>query len=162
MSSTRSGVIRVRSGSVSSGEAFLKMALTGGQRRCVPSSYFNLPLCHCSGLDLTFPLRDLSRLGTTRRISTRRVEVFLRILNGRRSGTPEPRKCGTVARANPAQSLFFPSSHKSGAFGTGSWTDTLPQVGCCRATLGCSAKKDLTHTINVVALHTYVVEDQNG
>lgn len=42
---------------------------------------------------------------------------------------------------------------KSGACGTGSWTDTPPQVGSCRATFGCctgTIKKSATYEIPFV------------
>jgi hypothetical protein len=34
-------------------------------------------------------------------------------------------------------SWFLADQEQSGAFGTGSWTDTSPLNGCCTATFGC-------------------------
>ena len=38
--------------------------------------------------------------------------------------------------AKGARRRPFANQEKSGAFGTGSWTDTSPQVGCCGAPRG--------------------------
>src|SRR5580700_12223022 len=57
-------------------------------------------------------------------------------------------------RASP--SWFLADHEKSGAFGTGSWTDTSPQNGCCRATFGCrigTIKKSATYEISFVTEH---------
>jgi len=49
---------------------------------------------------------------------------------------------------------FWADQEQSGAFGTGSWTDTSPHVGCCRATFGCcmgTIKKSAIYEISVAS-----------
>ena len=51
-------------------------------------------------------------------------------------------------RAPPSR--FLADQEKIGAYGTGSWTDTPPQVGSCRATFACctgTIKKSATYEI---------------
>jgi hypothetical protein len=48
----------------------------------------------------------------------------------------QPRHLSRMRPRRAPLSRFLADQEKSGAYGTGSWMDTQPQNGCCRATFG--------------------------